>query len=63
MLMLKLMFCSADSSSLGSIQGIVSNHAETYIIGAERNVLITIPDVIWKNESHVHSKITTHLQN
>lgn len=48
MLMLKLMFSSVDSSVLGSIQGIVSSHAETYIIGAERNVLITIPDVIWK---------------
>lgn len=61
MLMLKLMFCSADSSGLGSIQGIVSSHAETYIIGAERNVLITIPEVIWKNESHVYSKMTAHL--
>lgn len=63
MLMLKLMFCSADSSGLGSIQGIVSNHADTYIIGAERNVLITIPEVILKNENHVHSKMTTHLQS
>lgn len=45
MLTLKLTFCSESINGLGSIHGIVSNQAETYIMGAERNVLITIPEV------------------
>lgn len=50
MLMLKLTFCRADTKGFGSIHGIVSNQAETYIIGAERKVLITIPEVTYKGE-------------
>lgn len=45
MLMLKLTVCREFINSWGSIQGMESNHADTYIIGAERKVLITIPDV------------------
>ena len=48
MLMLKLTFCSSVTSGVGSIRGIVSNHADTYIIGADRNVLMTIPDVTYR---------------
>lgn len=47
-LMSKLTFWSADASGLGSIDGIVSSHAETYIIGADTKVLITMPEVICK---------------
>lgn len=46
--MLKLTFWSEFIKRWGSIQRIVSNQAETYIIGAERKVLITIPDVTYK---------------
>ena len=44
----KLTFWSADASGLGSIEGMVSSHAETYIIGADTKVLITMPEVICK---------------
>lgn len=44
-LMLKLTFSSSVTSGVGSISGIVNNQADTYMIGADRNVLITIPDV------------------
>lgn len=46
--MSKLTFWSADASGLGSIDGIVNSHAETYIIGADTKVLITMPEVICK---------------
>lgn len=50
MLMLKLTFCSEFISSWASIQGMESNQADTYMIGAERKVPITIPDVTcWWN--------------
>lgn len=45
MLMLKLTFCSADASGAESIQGMVSSQADTYMMGADRNVPITIPEV------------------
>lgn len=45
-LMSKLTFWSADASGLGSIDGMVNSHAETYIIGADTKVLITMPEVI-----------------
>lgn len=45
MLMLKLMFSSSVTRGVGSISGIVNNQDDTYMIGADRNVLITIPDV------------------
>lgn len=45
MLMLKLTFCSEFLSSSASIKGMESNQADTYMIGAERKVPITIPDV------------------
>lgn len=48
MLMLKLTFSSSVTSGVGSIRGMVNNQADTYIMGAERNVLITIPDVTWR---------------
>lgn len=50
MLMLKLTFCSEFISSCASIQGMESNQADTYMMGAERKVPITIPDVTcWRN--------------
>lgn len=51
MLMLKLTFCNSVTSGVGSIRGIVSNHADTYIIGADRNVLMTIPDVTYSRRA------------
>ncbi len=45
MLMLKLTFSSSVTRGVGSMRGIVNNQADTYIIGADRNVLITIPEV------------------
>lgn len=45
MLMLKLTFCSESISRRASIQGMDSSQADTYMIGAERKVPITIPDV------------------
>lgn len=47
MLMLKLTFSSSVTRGVGSIKGMVSSQADTYMIGADRNVLITIPDVTW----------------
>lgn len=44
-LMLKLTFSSSATRGVGSIRGIVNNHADTYMMGADRKVLITIPDV------------------
>lgn len=46
MLISKLTFWSADASGLGSIDGMVNSHAETYIMGADTKVLITMPEVI-----------------
>ena len=40
----------AYANGLGSMVGKVSNQAETYMIGADTNVLITIPEVICQNE-------------
>lgn len=45
MLMLKLTFSSSITRGVGSIRGMVNNQDDTYIIGADRNVLMTIPDV------------------
>lgn len=45
MLMLKLTFSSSVTKGVGSIKGIVNSQADTYMIGADKNVLITIPDV------------------
>ena len=44
--MSKLTFWRADASGLGSIDGMVKSHAETYMIGADTKVLITMPEVI-----------------
>lgn len=46
----KLTFWMAYANGLGSIEGKVSNQAETYMMGADTNVLITIPEVICKSE-------------
>lgn len=46
--MSKLTFWSADVSGLGSMDGMVNSHAETYIMGADTKVLITMPEVICK---------------
>jgi len=45
MLILKLTFSSSVTRGVGSIKGIVNNQADTYMIGADKNVPITIPDV------------------
>lgn len=45
MLMLKLTVCRAATDDLGSMEGMVRSQAAAYMIGAERNVLITIPEV------------------
>lgn len=44
-LMLKLTRCRGDASGSESIHGMVNSQADTYMMGAERNVLITIPEV------------------
>ena len=48
MLMLKLTLCSESIRGLGSMEGIASSQADTYMIGAERNVLSTIPEVTYR---------------
>lgn len=50
MLMLKLTFSSSVTRGVGSIRGIVNNQADTYMIGADRNVLITIPAVTYRKD-------------
>lgn len=45
MLMLKLTFSSSVTRGVGSMRGMVRSHEDTYMMGADRNVLITIPDV------------------
>ncbi len=45
MLTLKLTSCSSVTRDVASIHGMVSNHADTYMMGADRNVLMTIPEV------------------
>lgn len=42
----KLTFWIADASFFESMDGMVNSQAETYMMGAETKVLITIPDVI-----------------
>lgn len=49
--MLKLTFSSSATSGAGSIRGIVNNHADTYMMGADRKVLITIPDVTSRKDN------------
>lgn len=43
----------AYANGLGSIVGKVSNQAETYMIGADTNVLMTIPEVICKKWNQI----------
>lgn len=50
-LMSKLTFWRADARGLGSIDGMVNSQAETYIIGADTKVLITMPEVICKKSN------------
>lgn len=45
----------AYANGLASMVGKVNNQAETYMIGADTNVLITIPEVICKNEIKLRS--------
>lgn len=54
MLMLKLTFSSSVTRGVRSIRGIVNNQADTYMMGADRNVLITIPDVTSKRTERKH---------
>lgn len=49
-LMLKLTFSSSATRGVGSMRGMVSNHADTYMMGADRKVLITIPDVTLRKD-------------
>lgn len=62
MLMSKLTFWSADARGLGSMDGMVSSHAETYIMGADTNVLITMPEVICK-ESNTSNNRVNHISS
>lgn len=48
--MLKLTFSSSVTRGVGSIRGMVNNHADTYMMGADRKVLITIPDVTLRKD-------------
>lgn len=50
MLMLKLTFSSSATRGFGSMRGMVSNQADTYMMGADRKVLITIPDVTLRKD-------------
>lgn len=45
MLMLKLTFSSSVTRGVGSMRGMVRSQEDTYMMGAERKVLMTIPDV------------------
>lgn len=45
MLMLKLTFSSSVTRGVGSMRGMVRSQEDTYMMGADRNVLMTIPDV------------------
>lgn len=57
-LMLKLTSSSCVTRGVGSIRGMVNNHADTYMMGADRKVLITIPDVtLRKDREKEQSKI------
>ena len=56
MLMLKLTFSSSVTRGVGSIKGMVSNQADTYMIGADKNVLITIPDVTYTKKEQTRHK-------
>lgn len=60
MLMLKLMFSSSVTRGVRSIRGIVNNQADTYMMGADRKVLITIPDVTSKKNRE--KTLKTHLK-
>lgn len=62
MLMSKLTFWSAAASGLGSMEGMVSSHADTYIMGADTNVLITMPEVICQ-ESNRNSNGVNHISS
>lgn len=53
----------AYANGLGSIEGKVNNQAEMYMIGAETNVLITIPEVICKNKTKLRKGSQLHLNN
>lgn len=46
----------AYASGLASMVGKVNNQAETYMIGADTNVLMTIPEVICKSETKLRSR-------
>ena len=61
MLMSKLTFCRDSISSLGSMPGMVSSQADTYMMGAERKVLNTIPEVTCTAERNRHRH--THRQD
>lgn len=45
MLMLKLTFSSSVTRGVGSMRGMVRSQEDTYMMGADRKVLMTIPDV------------------
>lgn len=55
MLMLKLTFSSSVTRGVGSIRGMVRSQADTYMMGADRNVLMTIPDVTCR---YIHRALT-----
>lgn len=57
-LMSKLTFWRADASGLGSIDGMVKSHAETYMIGADTKVLITMPEVICKEPKRTRTELS-----
>lgn len=53
--MLKLTFSSSVTRGVGSMRGMVRSQEDTYIMGADRNVLMTIPDVTWR---YIHQVLT-----
>lgn len=57
-LMSKLTFWRAVASGLGSIDGMVKSHAETYMIGADTKVLITMPEVICKESNRTRTELS-----
>lgn len=50
MLISKLTFWIADASLFESMDGMVNSQAETYMMGADTKVLITIPEVIYNQK-------------
>jgi hypothetical protein len=57
--MSKLTFLRDSISSLGSMPGMVSSQADTYMMGADRKVLNTIPEVTCTTQTQTQTQTDT----